>query len=379
MESLAVLSDHTITSFMRRGCATALLAILWASVTAKADENAPYIQKIPATQVSFKMVPIPGGKFAMGSDAGEARRKADEGPTFEVEVEPFFMEEHETTWAEYSLFADSYMRLAQMAQAAPKIPADKFADAVTYPTPIYEFETGPILDRMGRRPRSPAVSMSQLAARQYTKWLSKKTGRFYRLPTEAEWEFACRAGTKTAYSFGDDPTRLEDYGWFIDDCALDDGDPGYHDIMQKKPNPWGLYDMHGNVAEWCIDAYSTEWYKQFAGKTVKWREAINWPVKIYPRTIRGGGFESEAKDCRSASRFASNKSLNMDDANLPKSPHWITEYWIGFRVIAPVKEPTEAEKTKFWDVDDDYTRKVLERDREIREIVTPPTSGSPRG
>ena len=216
--------------------------------SARAEEAAkPYVQRIPGTDASFNMLPIPAGKYQMGSPAAEKKRKVDEGPQFEVQVDAFFMEEHEVTWGEYNLFLENYQRLSVKA---PQIPADKRADAVTYPTPMYELEAGPVLDRMGRGPKFPAVIMSQLAARQYTKWLSKKTGRFYRLPTEAEWEYACKAGTTTAYSFGDDPKLMKDYGWYFDNSALDDGDPAYHEIMKKKPNPWGLYDMHGNVAEW---------------------------------------------------------------------------------------------------------------------------------
>src|SRR5207253_5739812 len=137
-------------------------------------------------------------------------------------------------------FLQTYHRIAGLdSDKRPAIPAAKMADAVTYPTPMYELEAGPILDRMGRREKFPAVIMSQFAARQYTKWLSKKTGRFYRLPTEAEWEYACRAGTTTAYSFGDDPKQLGDYAWYFDNSAVK-GENAYREVGLKKPNPWGL-------------------------------------------------------------------------------------------------------------------------------------------
>jgi formylglycine-generating enzyme required for sulfatase activity len=345
------------------GCATH-------AARAAADDRPagkPYTQQLPGSEVSFNMVPIPAGKFLMGSPDSEKKRKEDEGPQFTVEMEPFWMGACEVSQAEYELFLEKYHLLGE--KGAPTIPKDKMADAVTYPTPMYELEAGPILQRMGRGGKFPAVIMSQYAARQYTKWLSKKTGRFYRLPTEAEWEYACRAGTTTACSFGDlDEGKLKEHAWYIDDSDKE-GDGAYRTVGSKKPNPWGLYDMHGNVGEWCIDAYAKDWYKQFAGKTVNWHDVINWPHEQYPRVIRGGGWNSDPEACRSAARAASSEKLNIKDPQIPQSPHWLSDAFdVGFRVVSPSKEPSEAEKHKYWDVDDDYTAKVLQRDREIRDI-----------
>jgi len=256
------------------------------------------------------------------------------------------------------------------------VPKDKLADAVTFPTPLYEMDAGPELQRMGGRTgQFPAVIVSQYAARQYTKWLSKKTGRFYRLPSEAEWEYAARAGTQTAYFFGDDPAKLGDYAWFKDNSNEPDGTTGYHPIMTKKPNPWGLYDIYGNAAEWCIDQYEANAYTRFAGKVTDGRDAINWPRLLatpYPRVLRGGGFDSEAADCRSAARLASDRLMNHTDPQLPKSPYWMSDgFYIGFRVVSPAVGPSEAEKLKWWNADDRQTLTTIQRDREQRELVKP--------
>jgi formylglycine-generating enzyme required for sulfatase activity len=269
VKSIALLNRQT-TGIARRLVLLLLLAPLTACADDPRADGKPYDEKIPGTDVTFNLVPIPGGKFLMGSPETEKKRKADEGPQFTVEVEPFWMAATEVTQAEYNTFLDNYSKLGAIKR--PQIPKDKLADAVTYPTPMYTLDAGPIIQRMGEGPKFPAVIMSQFAARQYTKWLSKKTGHFYRLPTEAEWEYAARAGTTTAYSFGDDVKELGDFATYIDNNDPKKiGDGGYLAVGSKKPNPWGLYDMHGNVAEWCIDAYAADWYKQFAGKTVKAR------------------------------------------------------------------------------------------------------------
>jgi formylglycine-generating enzyme required for sulfatase activity len=343
--------------------------------TSATGDAHPFTQKLPSSDVAFDMVPIPAGKFMMGSPATEKGRKADEGPQFEVQVDAFYMQSKPVTWDEYNQYLSNYDRMAKVG--LPAVPKDKWADAVTYPTPMYELEAGPALGRMGRPGTFPAVIMSQYAARQYTKWLSKRTGRFYRLATEAEWEYACRAGTTTAYSFGNDIGKdgkiMAEYAWYVDNSNLKDGDPAYRRVGTLKPNPWGLYDMHGNVACWVIDAYDAAWYKKFEGKSVNWHDAINWPTKQYPRVYRGGGYDMDPEECRSASRHSSSRNMNKRDPQLPQSPHWLTEgFSVGFRVVAPLKEPAEDEKNKYWNVDDDYTARVLERGTEKREIIVAP-------
>src|SRR5665213_311249 len=176
-----------------------------------------YEQKIPNTTVSFRMVPIPAGSFLMGSPDKEKGRRADEGPATKVFVDSFWMEEHEVTYDEYVLFSD------EERDQEPK------PDGITRPSPPYvDFTLG-----MGKGGGFPANSMSQYGAVMYCKWLYKKTGIFYRLPTEAEWEYACRAGSNSAYPFGEDKQQLDQYAWYAANSAN-----RYHAVKQLKPNAW---------------------------------------------------------------------------------------------------------------------------------------------
>src|SRR5438874_6673693 len=157
------------------------------------------------------MLQIPGGEFRMGSPDSEKGRKPDEGPQHKVRISPFWIGRCEVTWNEYELFMypDEERRVRNTEPTDE--PGDKLADAVTHPSkPYVEMSFG-----MGKE-GFPAISMTQHAANKYCEWLSAKTGHFYRLPTEAEWEYACRAGTTTAYYFGDGPKLLPEYAWFAD-------------------------------------------------------------------------------------------------------------------------------------------------------------------
>jgi formylglycine-generating enzyme required for sulfatase activity len=322
-----------------------------------AGEMKPYREQIPGSGVGFDMVPIPGGRFVMGSPDSEPERKDDEGPQHEVELSPFWIGRFEVTWDEYLLFM-SKLDLAARERGAHEQPQDAWADAVSRPTPPYvPMDFGYGVEGY------PAICMTQFAARHYTKWLSMKTGRCYRLPTEAEWEHACRAGTTTAYSFGDDPKQLGEHAWYFENS---DGKP--HPVGRKQPNPWGLFDMHGNVCEWVLDENDAGFYAErakaaaLAGGAVT--DPVRWPAREYPHVVRGGSWDDDPDRLRSAARRGSNKSWKVQDPQLPKSIWYFTDArFVGFRVVRPLRQPTPAEAAKWWDPDVPAIAEILSRQR----------------
>lgn len=333
----------------------------------------PYTATIPGTEIKYTMIPIPGGKFKMGSPDDEEDRRDDEGPQFEVTVEPFWMGKHEVTWAEYK----KYMQLDKVFKALHskglrKVTAENTVDAITAPSALYDPS---FTFSAGKAPNQPAATMTQYAAKQYTKWLSLTSKAFYRLPTEAEWEYACRAGTTTPFYFGDDVDDLEDHAWYIESS-----DDERHPVGQLKPNPWGLHDMYGNVAEWVLDEYDEEGYKQVKeGDSVDTQKAFRKPTKLYPRALRGGSFELEPEDCRSAARIGSDdKEWKVADPNFPKSPWWYTDFpgtGVGFRIIRPMKVPAAAkDRNAFWEADvegikDDAKNRIIDNGRGAYGVV----------
>jgi TolB protein len=288
-------------------------------VEKKVEQN--FIEHL-AGGVSFEMVAVPAGTYWMGSPPNEKNRNAHEGPRHPVTVKPFWIGKCEVTWDQYDRWGP--------AKLAPKRkdPPEK-ADAVTRPSPTYHDETF----GYGREGH-PVLGISTHHAMEYCRWLSAKTGKNYRLPTEAEWEWACRAGTETAYFFGDDPSKLGAYAWYEANSK-----ETTHVVAAKKPNPWGLCDMYGNVAEWCIDYYQDDFYARFPVDTAT-VQPVNRPRPVrYPYVVRGGSWVHGAEKSRSATRLFSDKEWNRRDPGRPQSIWWLVDAdFVGFRVVCIAEE-----------------------------------------
>jgi formylglycine-generating enzyme required for sulfatase activity len=289
-------------------------------IVAKKEETgkASYHVTIPNTTVSYDMTPIPGGEFLMGAAKADASHKADELPQHRVRLDPFWMQTHEVTWDEFHLFMFA-------EQANEKAGQNKTVDAISRPThPYVEMSFGMGIEGF------PAISMTQHGANKYAEWLSAKTGEFYRLPTEAEWEYACKAGGKTA------PT-LADAAW---DAANSTGK--YQKVATKKPNAWGLFDMLGNVSEWTLDQllpYSA------AAQDNPWFP----PKTAYPIAVRGGNWNDPPESVTCEARLGSDASWKQQDPQLPKSIWYETDApWLGFRLVRPAKLPSADEMFLYW-------------------------------
>lgn len=287
------------------------------------------IIQIPGTYLSIYMNLMEAGAFTMGSSATETGRDKDETQK-DVTLDAFYMGIYEVTYDEFVVFQN---KEADSEIAASK---DYKVDAVTRPTPQYmDYTYG-----MGRKGGFPAVGMTQQAALRYCQWLYQKTGTFFRLPTEAEWEYACRAGSTTAYHFGDSSENLGKYAYY-----KDNSEEKYHEVGGKEPNDWGLFDMLGNVAEWTLDDYQEDYATKTSNKN-PWLK----PTKKHFRTVRGGSFEDKATDLRSAARLKSSLKWQARDPQIPKSKWWNPDSpHVGFRLVSPVMQPSKAEVEAFFE------------------------------
>ena len=295
-----------------------------------------YRQDIETSELSFEMMPVVGGTFKMGSSEDDENRGDEELLERNVKVSDFWMGKHEVTWDEYELWMINLDKDNRVYNKHEETEADALADAVTKPTAPYTDMTF----GMGKD-GYPAICMTQLSAKMYCMWLSARTGKFYRLPTEAEWEYACKAGTSTAYSFGDDVSGLSDHSWHMDNSKFQ-----YQKVGQKKPNPLGLHDMHGNVWEWVLDQFVPP---SDEAPTETQVDPLVLPNTLYPRIVKGGSWDDDEIMHRSSARMGSEDWWKEQDPQLPQSVWYHTDaLFVGFRVVRPREIPSIDEIEKFW-------------------------------
>ncbi len=299
-----------------------------------------FTEQIPGTSVDFEMVAVPGGTFTMGSPQEERYRRPDEGPARQVRVSSFWMGRIEVTWDEFEAWFRATASEGRTDTRALDAAADPAIDAVTGATPPYV----PPDQGWGRGAR-PAITMTHHAALAYCEWLSGVTGRRYRLPTEAEWEYACRGGTDTPYFFEGDPRLFTRERFWnrvfgsrsegIDPWVMHAGNSGgkTHPPGEIEPNPFGLVNMIGNVREFCLDWYAPDAYASYSeGSLVV---DPTGPPEGSERVVRGGSFRSDPAAMRSAGRDRSRtEAWLMTDPQIPKSLWWYSDCIdVGFRVV----------------------------------------------
>jgi formylglycine-generating enzyme required for sulfatase activity len=308
----------------------------------------PYRERIPGTDLEFEMVPVPAGEFLMGSPDSELGRQADEGPQVRIAVPAMWVGKLEVTQQEFAEFEQTYTVFKEIARNDAEyknLDRDR-ADVVTAPTEVYDPAT---IWEYGEGPELPAVAMTQYTAMQYTKWLSGLTNRQYRLPCEAEWEYACRGGSIERFSWGNDEAVVDQYAWYFNGT----GDGLLSRGGLKQPNAFGLYDMHGNVGEWTVNAYTPNGYAGLSTtKTTQMLDSIRWPTTATACVVRGGTINDDLVDLRCAARMKSDDELwKQEDADFPKSPWWFSSdpaLTIGFRLCRSV-EPLDASTiARFW-------------------------------
>jgi formylglycine-generating enzyme required for sulfatase activity len=302
---------------------------------AKAQKFENFTETLPGTNVSFEMVAVPGGTFNMGSPDDESLRRPDEGPVRKVTLSKFWIAKTEVTWNEYLAF---FRATGSQGRTEGQILKNRNADAISGATPPW----GAPDQGWGKGSR-PAITMSWQAANVYCQWLTKVTGKKYRLPTEAEWEYACRGGTKTPYFFRGNPKGFTSTGLIRKIFGPDTSGIASYVIykvnsssrtkepVSVKENQFGLKNMSGNVAEFCRDFYSPDTYKNDTALIFN----PKGPQSGKEHVIRGGSFKSDAKDVRSAARdFTRTKAWLVTDPQMPKSIWWYSDCIdVGFRVV----------------------------------------------
>jgi formylglycine-generating enzyme required for sulfatase activity len=262
---------------------------------ARAARLQQQLMKLPplVNSIGMELVPIPPGKFLMGSPDEEPGRQVDEGPQHEVIItRPFYMAVHDVTVGQFKAFVKDkgYQTEAEKGDGAFRIipgrPEEKDPQA-NWQNPGFE-----------QADDHPVVCVSWNDAGAFCDWLSAKEGKKYALPTEAQWEYCCRAGSQTRFHFGNDDRELAQYAWYGGHS-----ENRTHPVGGKKPNAWGLFDMNGNVWQWTFDTYAADYY----GKSPKLDPP--GPSTAGNRVFRGGAWNDELSFCRAARRYSAAPSI----------------------------------------------------------------------
>ncbi len=291
------------------------------------------IQKIDPSEISFEMIRIPGKIYEMGHPNLDSSLELNHIPMHLVKIDTLWAGKYEVTWELFELF------LTENKFLFDSIPNEKLKkiDAITRPSPSFE---DPSIG-MGKK-GYPVISISPYAALTFCKWLTTITGRFYRLPTEAEWEYICKGGTSETDFFTNKKNDLDEYAWYYENSNYQ-----YAKVGQKLPNAFGIYDILGNVAEWTLDEYNEDFYKQDLDTIAL--NPWNIPRKLHPRVYRGGSWNDDAIEISSTKRSKSSFNLQKNDPQIPKSFWWYTDSsFIGFRLVSPYEQPSKLEIKKFW-------------------------------
>ncbi|MDD4107206.1 MAG: SUMF1/EgtB/PvdO family nonheme iron enzyme [Prolixibacteraceae bacterium] len=303
-----------------------------------------FTETVPNTTISFNMKAIPGGIFKIGSNRDEQMSKPDEQPQKEVNISPFYMAEIEVTWDAFLAFYGATAAEGRSTDTeGTRTETD--VDAITGPTPPY----GQPDQNWGLGDR-PAITITFHAAETYCKWLSQVTGKTYRLPTEAEWEYAARGGTDTPYFFEGEPKDFIQKGFFGrlfgKDSDIINRYVIYAGNSQAKTeppdvveaNPFGLKNILGNTAEYCSDWYAEDAYEKLTDGVTD----PKGPVTGEEHVIRGGSFRSTVGEVRCASRdYTKTEEWLRTDPQMPKSTWWLSDCnYVSFRVVCEFDEKT---------------------------------------
>tara|TARA_Y100001936_G_scaffold245554_1_gene287698 strand:+ start:117 stop:1043 length:927 start_codon:yes stop_codon:yes gene_type:complete len=299
-----------------------ILQLIFVNILFQNFDKSNYSEKIPNSDLSIEMIFIQGGEYTMGN----------KNSNLNTQISSFWMSKYEITWEIYNLF----MEFDQSNKLEYIIDGDTIkVDGISKPTTPYTDMTF----GMGYE-GFPAVNMTHFAASKFCKWLSLITGNYYRLPTEAEWEYACRSGTSSDYYYGDDISLIDEYSW-----NKNNSDNSYQRVGQKIPNKWGLHDMLGNVSEWVADSYDDNIFKS---KKLK-KDPFIFNESKYPKVYRGGSWNDEPSSLLTHKRFYSDNSLQKRDPQIPKSQWWNTDAPnIGFRIVRVNKDDSESRRNMFW-------------------------------